>query len=505
MFGDRVRTSEQRLQELKQKYEISSLPEQTSLLLRSLSDAQRTARETEDVVRGAEAKLAVLQDQLKRLPKTSVSSQIESRNVQLDQLNQKRADLELERQKLSAKYEDSHISIQDVDRQIRRLTELITETQATVSQSQTVSLNTAYVDVEKEILVTSQFLTSARARLEGQRQAVTDYDQQLTDLRAAEIAYNQLSRDVMLNDETYRLHRRNAVEATAAEALGSRGISSIEVVDPAVDPIMASGIRKTYLMGGAIALGLLLAIGLAFLLEGLDSGVDSTDDVEAHLGRPMWGHVLLNRPSKHGKNVLEARGNDFVGIAAKLAASVIGRRPQILMIQAANTGAGATTVTAGIARALSDSFGQKTLVIDPAQRSAGEIFGCSPMPDRELPLPSGNVAWLWNVSPGVGVASFGKEVTPEARTAAGEMLDVLRSSSNYDFILVDAGDSLAPHLKDLFAQTAAGVIVVAEYGRTRSEVLDRLQEESRRAGVQLVAGILNKRRFLIPEPLYRVL
>jgi Mrp family chromosome partitioning ATPase len=258
-------------------------------------------------------------------------------------------------------------------------------------------------------------------------------------------------------------------------------------------------------MGGALALGLLLAIGLAFLLEGLDSGVDSTDDVEAHLGRPMWGSVLVSRTSKKQPSVLETRGSDFVALAAKLAASAIGRRPHTLVVQAANAGAGATTVTSGIARALAETYGLKTVVVDASKQSAVGLLGCSPMPARELPLPSGNVARLWNVSPTLSVASFGKEVSPESRTAAVEILDALRSSASYDFILVDAGESLPQHLRALFTQSAAGVVVVAEWGRTRSEVLERLQEESRRDGVQLIAGILNKRRFLIPEPLYRVL
>src|SRR5207237_5267861 len=97
--------------------------------------------------------------------------------------------------------------------------ELISSTENTVAQSRTTSVNSTYQDFEKEILGTAQALATARARLEGQQKAVQDYQGELAKLREAEVSLNQLTRDVMLNDETYRLNQRNATEAKAAEAL----------------------------------------------------------------------------------------------------------------------------------------------------------------------------------------------------------------------------------------------------------------------------------------------
>lgn len=87
--------------------------------------------------------------------------------------------------------------------------------------------------------------------------------------------YDQLTRDVSVGEETYRLHEKNAMESQSAETLNSKGITSIEVVDPAEDPILPSGIRKSNLLGGSILLGLILALGLTFITDAVDHSVGS--------------------------------------------------------------------------------------------------------------------------------------------------------------------------------------------------------------------------------------
>jgi uncharacterized protein involved in exopolysaccharide biosynthesis len=538
----RLHAGEEQLQSLKDQFDISSMPEQTSLILKSLSEAERNARETADEVRGAEAKASLLGEQLKSVSPTLVTSQLESRNLQLDQLSQKKADLELERQRLLAKYDQKSIQIEDVDRQIQRVTQLLADTDHTVQQSQTTSENSNYVGLQKELLTTTQFLASARVRLQGQLKAVRDYETQLRQLRRAEVTFNELSREIMLDDETYRLNQRNAVEAKASEALDSHGVSSIEVVDPAVDPILASGIRKTYLMGGAIALGLLLAICLAFFFEGLDSSVDSADDVEACLGRPMWGSVLLARKSKLGvqlaflrdrRAVLTVRtnghfartgrggrprfsrespnsvsdwpsGEDFAAIAAKLTSAVIEGRTHVFVMQGASAGAGATTVTIGMARALAAEFARRTLVVSPDSGSVMEEFLDHAGTFRELHL--GNVpARLYEVTPNLGVLTYATSGRDPVRFSPSEIVSALSMVPDYEFVLVDAPESLAPYLRTQLGRGSEGVIVVAEWGETRGEILSRLNEEARRDGVRILAGVLNKRKYLIPEPIYRLL
>ncbi len=504
-YKDRLHTAEERLNALKEQFNISSMPEQINLLLTNLSDADRVARETQDQVDAAQAKIVLLRTQLKELSPNLMTSQIDSRNTQLDELAKKKVELELERQRLSAKYDDKSVLLQDLDSEIKRVDQLLAGTQTTVQQSRTTSVNSNYVDLEKELLATTQLLASERARLSGEQKSVEDYQQQLERLRTAEIAFNQLSRDVALNDETYRLHQRNATEATVSDALNSQGISGIEVVDPAVDPILASGIRKSYLFGGAIAIGLLLGVGLAFLFEALDRTADSTEDVENHLGRPLWGSLSLVSKAKSPAQVIAHDIDEFSALAARLENSATGPGPHVFLLQSASEKAGVTTATVGLGRAFERS-GQRTLIIDPESDPVLNALKCgSNGVGRDLDLPGGNRAKLWEISPDLSAITFPSSTSHHSQITAEDMDTVIARLPGYLFVLVDAGLFVHRRLVSQFSHASGGILVVAEWQKTRREVLDRLREECRQENVKVVAGILNKRRYLIPDFIYKKL
>src|SRR5262249_12826108 len=99
---------EKRLYDLKSKYDLSALPDQVSLSLRNQSSAERDARDTEAKLAASQAKLRTLQAQIGEESKTRVVNETDTRNAQLDALNQRRNDLELEKQKALGKFGADH-------------------------------------------------------------------------------------------------------------------------------------------------------------------------------------------------------------------------------------------------------------------------------------------------------------------------------------------------------------------------------------------------------------
>lgn len=503
--GQQLHAAEEKLSALKGHFDISSINEQTSLLLKNRADAQQAALETEHVVSAAEAKAKLLQGQLAQLSPTIVTSKVNQRNEQLERLAQRKTEAELDRQKLLTKYSPASPHIQDADSQIAQLNQLIAQTQETVEQSETTAVNANYVDTEKVLLETNQFLASSRAKLEDERKALNEYDDQLAKLRAAEVSWNELSRDVALDDENYRLNRRNAHEARASEALDSHNISSIDVVDPAVDPIMSSGIRKTYLITGAVAVGTLLALGLAFLFDSLDHSVNSTEDVENVLGKPLWGSVLLNQKARNTASVVTGSTADFLPLAAKLENARKGTHCPVFVFQAASARAGATTLVSGVGMALSRDLGRPTLIVD---LEAGPVLAAlkhTAVPDREVPLAPDLTAKFWQVSHQLTIASLYGVTDGISPAFPGEVASLLSNVPGCEFVLVDAGVSMPAYLRTKLGQMSDGVVVVARSEGTRSEVLERLQEEAKRDKISILAAVLNMRRFWIPESIYQML
>ena len=76
-------------------------------------------------------------------------------------------------------------------------------------------------------------------------------------------------------------------------------------------------------------------------------------------------------------------------------------------------------------------------------------------------------------------------------------------SKVYDFVLVDAAPPLQSSHSRILSTRLDGVIIVAESNATRWEVLLELRNQLEKDGANLVGGILNKRRFVIPKWVYR--
>lgn len=84
----------------------------------------------------------------------------------------------------------------------------------------------------------------------------------------------------------------NAVaEAFKAQIRSYMNVENVVVVDPALVP--SSPVKPRPLLNVALAfvLGLMTAVGLAFLLEALDTSIKSPDAVVKHLGMPVLGII----------------------------------------------------------------------------------------------------------------------------------------------------------------------------------------------------------------------
>jgi len=76
-------------------------------------------------------------------------------------------------------------------------------------------------------------------------------------------------------------------EAFKRQVVNHMKAENVVVMDPAVEPVDPVKPRKAMNTAIAFVLGLMAAVGLAFLLEYLDTTLKSADDVTRHLGLPV--------------------------------------------------------------------------------------------------------------------------------------------------------------------------------------------------------------------------
>ncbi|MEP6714782.1 MAG: Wzz/FepE/Etk N-terminal domain-containing protein [Terriglobia bacterium] len=492
-YGQRLKQSESRLNALKQQTQSASLPDQIGMQTRIIAESEHAVNESANKLAEASAQARLLQQQLSAEKPTAVLEQVQARNSLLDDLNQKRATLLLRQQELLSKYTDNDVHVQDVNQQLATLTKMIADADQDVKQSSTTGENSVYVDLRKQAATATRQRDAVQARLTSEQRELAGYRQKLGSLQTLEPEYNQLARAVEMDGESYKLYQRNAAEARAAENLNSQGITSIAFMDPAVDPILPSGMRRIYVFMGAVIGGLILGLGLAFLAEALGHTIGKPDQLVRHSGLPVLSVFPLfgrGHPDEEIVGIAAAGVSNISRAAQSLADDT---RNKTLLFFGANRNAGTTTVARRFAEAFRSELNERVLLVSinpsPAEAARGR--------DLSQPELSSGQASKRGADEGYLVADL------SAEQITSHLGNVALTLPEYDRILIDLSTRL-PREKQLeIARECAAVVIVVEAEKTKFEVLEWTRREFRRIGVPVLGAVLNKRQFHIPEFIYR--
>ncbi len=485
-YGKRLRDSESALIALKSKAEIASLPEQMGLTSRVILDSQLALQDTGAKLAEARAQVDLLEKQVKGENPRVTLEEVAGRNAILDTLTERKTGLLIERQKLTAKVTDTDPRIADLDQQITQIIKLISDAEKEVERSRTTGENSVYVDLRKQLSAALRAREAAQARYQAQQQTLASLQERLRQLQTHEASYSQLSRDIELNSENYKLYQRNAVESKTADALNTAGITSISMIDPAVDPILPVGLRRVYIFAGALVGGLLLGLGLALLGETLSRAVNKPEHIIEHFGPPLLARVRFFSKKEGHLPPTGPALQDAFDLASRIE-EAFGQDPGkvVITVLGANPGAGASTVSRLLAYALSAGGTRRTLLLCMANGSAklvpNEIFE--------------------TLSPGLTSANT---LIPDSLTTEPVIPQSLVSNrGDYDRVILDVSSSV-PRSKQLaIARSSDGVVVVVESERTRREVLQWLKAELQRVHAPIMGALLNKQRYHVPEFIYR--
>jgi len=98
--------------------------------------------------------------------------------------------------------------------------------------------------------------------------------------------------NVQVADDIYQLIKKEYEEARIREG---KQINEIRVVSPAVPPFFPSKPTRAYYWFGAFGIALLIGIGLAFIVENLNTTIRSIENVDRALHLPVLATLPVNR------------------------------------------------------------------------------------------------------------------------------------------------------------------------------------------------------------------
>jgi receptor protein-tyrosine kinase len=269
--------------------------------------------------------------------------------------------------------------------------------------------------------------------------------------------------------------------------------------------------RNTIL--GAV-LGLLLGLGVAFLLERFDRRIREPKDLEGIYGLPLLGVVpesaALSRSAKGKKGAREAlpagEAEAFHLIRAHLRYFNVDRELRTLLVASAAPGDGKTTVARHLAAAAA-RMGARVLLLEadlrrPTVAQQLDVLsgpGVSDVLIGTLSLSEATQTIDLDQSSGDGARTLDVLVAGAALPPnPGELIEshametvLEQAKAKYDLVVIDTPPLTA--VSDAFPllRKVDGVIIVGRVGRNRRDIAQRLHETLTGAGAPLLGVVAN--------------
>lgn len=296
---------------------------------------------------------------------------------------------------------------------------------------------------------------------------------------------------------------RTYEEIRVAEA---SAIDSIVVVDPAKMPRKPVSPRILGNTALTAMVGLVIAMGIVFLIESLDDTIKTLDDVERVFGLPILGTIGrlpgLEKPQDHVVTAHHPRSRAseaYRVLRTNVQFSTIGNPDGILVVTSPGPLEGKTTTSANLAVAMAQD-GRRVILVDgdlrrPALHKLFALHNRSGLSDLIVSdqLPMETALQRTDVQ-GLEVLTSGRLPPNPAELLGSERAKMLLHSlqERADVVILDSPPALAVADAAILAAQSTGVILVVEQGRSRTEEGRRGKAALEKTGTRLLGVVLNK-------------
>jgi exopolysaccharide transport family protein len=510
----KVETSQEKLVRYQREHEILGIDEKQNITTSKLDELNKalTAAESERMDKEALYQLVQSGD-----PEAVASGSggvdsgpgVQSDSAMLEGLRNKQAELKIQAADLSTQFGPSYPKLAQLNNQLK---EIDSQIQAEMKKI-----------VAK---VRGEYMTALR-RESMLREALEKQKQEANKLNESAIEYNLLKRD----SETYRSLYEGILERLKQAGV-SAGLKSnnFRIVDSARAPTYPIEPNIPRNLGFAFMLGLASGVGLAFLLEGLDNTIRTTEQAQSISGLASLGMIPLGsksaRDGSNSKRLVIASSKEAVelitqvrpqsqmaesyrALRTSLLLSNLGSPPKVIMVTSALPQEGKTTTSINCAVVLAQK-GVRVLLIDSDLRrpSIHKTLGMGPRSGLSNVLTGSttleNAITRTSILPNLYILPAGTPPpNPAELLASTNMRDMLAQlSEQYDHIVMDTPPTLSVTDAVVLSPRADAVVLVIRSGHTTKQALRRARDILAQVNAKVVGVLLNAVDLSSPDYYY---
>jgi uncharacterized protein involved in exopolysaccharide biosynthesis len=279
--------SEQELNEFKTKNGLSSIETQKGAMLERINSLDGEAANVAAKRDGSKARLAVLEEALKKnTPTHELTRIVRNVNPVVDNLRQLLVDLRNQETELASRYPETYRPLEQLRQQIKQTEEVVNQQEKTRTEV-TTGINSAYTDLYIAVAQERSELESGVAAYKLLSEELAKAKEEFAKLAAFEVELNRLSRNLEVAEKEYKEYRDNLSRSQISYALDQAKVSNISVIQAPTLPLGPSRPNKPLNMALGLMLGLFAGVSIAFLLDYLDDTLRTKEKVERRLGVPV--------------------------------------------------------------------------------------------------------------------------------------------------------------------------------------------------------------------------
>ena len=305
-----------------------------------------------------------------------------------------------------------------------------------------------------------------------------------------------------------RLASLRQTYTTLLDHSSTSGSNLLTVVDPASAPTDPSSPRVLLNVALAALVGLLLAAGIATIVEYLDDTLKSPDDVESSIGLATLGTIIRMKgddgrsPIHRLATILYPRSpvaEAYRSLRTNIEFASVDDPARVILITSAMPGEGKTTTAANLAAVFAQT-GHATLLVDADLRK--------PRVHRSFDLPNSQGLTDLFRSDAVQVSDVAQATEQEHLSVVttgplppnpAELLRSTRMRAVMDrlvesaqFVIVDSPPLQAVTDAAILSSLVDGTVIVIDAGRTRRGAVQNGREALAKVGARVLGVTLNR-------------